>query len=591
SAPYYVNYVNNRPPDLGAEGIIYIPASASPNGKAIVVLANEVSSTLTFYQVESCVSTLNLSLNTSGNTGFCPGDSLLLQNTGNLNANYQWVKNGINVSGATSPSIQTSSPGSYMLIIDKGVGCKDTTNIVNVSAYPLPNAIITPTGTQEICQGDSLTVSVSSASSYLWSGLQTSQTIVVTNAGNYAVTVIDSNGCSKSSDTVVVNVNALPTVSVTSSGPSVICQGDSVVFTSSSASSYLWSNGATTQNISASLSGNYFVTVTDTNGCSKTSGVQNLNVNTLPVANISAGGPAIFCQGDSVTLLSSAAASYLWSNGATTQQITVSTAGNYSVTITDNNGCSNTSAVQNVIVNSLPLVTANSATVCLGDTIVLSASGATTYIWNTGATTAAITVTGTSPQVIYSVTGTDNNGCSAAVTNTLTTNPLPNVSAVSSAPGDSICSGNTITLNGAGASNYAWSGGIVNGVAFSPSASLTYTVTGTDVNGCSNTYALGVTVNACLGLDVENILFLVNVFPNPANDILNMTFSGSREDLKFELMNGIGQVLITEKSESVNSVNENTIQMNVNELSNGVYFLNVSDNNSNVKTIRVVINK
>ncbi|MFN5183891.1 MAG: choice-of-anchor I family protein [Bacteroidota bacterium] len=591
SAPYYVNYVNNRPPDLGAEGIIYIPASASPNGKAIVVLANEVSSTLTFYQVESCVSTLNLSLNTSGNTGFCPGDSLLLQNTGNLNANYQWVKNGINVSGATSPSIQTSSPGSYMLIIDKGVGCKDTTSIVNVSAYPAPNAIITPTGTQEICQGDSLTISVSLANTYLWSELQTSQTIVVTNAGNYAVTVIDSNGCSKSSDTVVVNVNALPTVSVTSSGPSVICQGDSVVFTSSSASSYLWSNGATTQNISASLSGNYFVTVTDTNGCSKTSGVQNLNVNTLPVANISAGGPAIFCQGDSVTLLSSAAASYLWSNGATTQQITVSTAGNYSVTITDNNGCSNTSAVQNVIVNSLPLVTANSATVCLGDTIVLSASGATTYIWNTGATTAAITVTGTSPQVIYSVTGTDNNGCSAAVTNTLTTNPLPNVSAVSSAPGDSICSGNTITLNGAGASNYAWSGGIVNGVAFSPSASLTYTVTGTDVNGCSNTYALGVTVNACLGLDVENILFLVNVFPNPANDILNMTFSGSREDLKFELMNGIGQVLITEKSESVNSVNENTIQMNVNELSNGVYFLNVSDNNSNVKTIRVVINK
>jgi metal-sulfur cluster biosynthetic enzyme len=455
----------------------------------------------------------------------------------------------------------------------------------------LPNAIITPTGTQEICQGDSLTVSVSSASSYLWSGLQTSQTIVVTNAGNYAVTVIDSNGCSRSSDTVSVSVNTLPNVTVSNSGPSVICEGDSVVFTSSSAASYLWSNGATTQNISGTSSGNYFVTVTDTNGCSKTSGVLNLNVNTLPVANISAGGPAIFCQGDSVQLSTSSASSYIWSNGATTQNITVNNGGSYSVTITDGNGCSGTSAVQNVIVNPLPLVAVNSATICIGDTAQLIASGANTYLWNTGVNTANVSIVGSTPSVNYTVTGTDINGCINSAIATVTTNALPSVNAISNAQGDSICSGNSIVLNGSGALNYVWSGNIQNGVAFSPVSTQTYTLTGTDVNGCTNTDLITLTVNACLGIVTGVQQVEINVFPNPASDILNITFSGSREDLKFALMNGIGQVLMTEKSETVNSVNENTIQMNVNELSNGVYFLNVSDNNSNLKTIRVVINK
>jgi hypothetical protein len=591
NAPYYVKYVNNRPPDLGAEGIIYIPASASPNGKAIVVLANEISSSLTFYQVESCVSTLNLSLNTSGTTGFCPGDSLLLQNSGNTNANYQWVKNGIAVTGATSPTLNAMTAGSYALVIDKGVGCKDTTASVIVLAYSAPNANLSLSGSQEICQGDSLTLSVSTASTYLWSGQQTSQTIVVTSAGNYAVTVIDSNGCSKSSDTVVVNVNPLPAVSVSNSGPSVICQGDSVVFTSSSAASYLWSTGATTQSINATLSGNYFVTVTDTNGCSKTSGVQNLNVNAIPVVNISAVGTTSFCQGDSVTLLSSPASFYLWSNGATTQQITVNTAGNYSVTVTDANNCSNTSTAQNVIVNAPPLVMANSAIVCLGDTVLLTATGATTYSWSTGATTAAITVSGLIPQETFTVTGTDNNGCSTVATTTLTTNPLPNVSATSDAIGDSICLGNSIVLSGSGATTYSWSGGVVDGVAFSPSSSQTYTLTGTDVNGCSNSNTLHVTVNTCLGLMEANPLAAFNVFPNPANEILNITFAGNREDVKFSLYNAIGQVMMTEKSGDIQNLNENTLQMNVNELSNGVYFLNVSSGNSNTKTIRLVINK
>ncbi|MFN6038497.1 MAG: choice-of-anchor I family protein [Bacteroidota bacterium] len=590
NAPYYVKYVNNRPPDLGAEGIIYIHPSESPNGKGLIILANEISSTLTIYQIESCVNTLSLALNTSSSTGFCPGDSVLLQNTGNVNANFQWVKNGQPILGATNSSIQTNTAGNYSLIIDKGIGCKDTSAIIQVVAYTSPSAVITPAGQQQICQGDTLTFSVPQANSYLWSNLQTTQQLQITAAGNFAVTVVDSNGCSKSSDTVNVIVNSLPTVSVSASGSTIICQGDSVLFTASIASEYLWSSGDTTQSISATVNGNYFVTVTDSNGCSKSSSTQTVLVNLLPIANITSVGSTTFCQGDSVQLNASNATSYLWSNGATTQNIKVTNGGNYSVTITDGNGCSASSAVQNVIVNSLPLVTVNSATLCIGDTAQLTASGANTYLWNTGVNTPSVSIVGSSPFVSFTVTGLDINGCSNSAIASVITNALPSVNATSNAQGDSICSGNSIVLNGSGALNYVWTGGIQNGVAFSPVSTQTYTLTGTDVNGCKNTDLITVTVNACLGLSTSVQDALINVFPNPANDMINVSMSGLNEKTQVVMMNAVGQIVLTEKSGLTTSEKE-TIQFDVQELSNGVYFMNVFTESGNKKTVRVVINR
>src|SRR5262249_13993584 len=141
---------------------------------------------------------------------------------------------------------------------------------------------------------------------------------------------------------------------ITASGPTAFCPGGSVTLTASSGSSYAWSNGATTQSITVSAGGSYRVTVTGANGCSATSPDTVVTINTPAPATITAGGPTPFCAGGSVTLTANSGASYAWSNGATTQSITVNASGNYSVTVTDANGCSATSSSTAVTVNALP---------------------------------------------------------------------------------------------------------------------------------------------------------------------------------------------------------------------------------------------
>src|SRR2546423_6025477 len=101
----------------------------------------------------------------------------------------------------------------------------------------------------------------------------------------------------------------LPTPVITAGGPTTFCTGGSVTLTASSASSYLWSSGATTQSITVNASGSYSVTVTDANGCSATSSATAGTVDPLPIPHIPAGGPTTFCAGSNVTLTASSASS------------------------------------------------------------------------------------------------------------------------------------------------------------------------------------------------------------------------------------------------------------------------------------------
>jgi hypothetical protein len=128
-------------------------------------------------------------------------------------------------------------------------------------------------------------------------------------------------------------------------------------------SNYLWSTGATTASITVKTSGNYTLTVKDANGCSSAVSSQAVTVNPLPVATIAAGGPTTFCPSGTVILTASAGSSYLWSTGATTQSINATSTGNYTVTVTNSNGCSVTSASMAVLVQDLvsPVFTSTQA--------------------------------------------------------------------------------------------------------------------------------------------------------------------------------------------------------------------------------------
>ena len=425
-----------------------------------------------------------------GPTTFCEGGSVIL--TSSAASSYLWN------TGATTQSITVSASGSYSVTVTDPNGCSATSAATSVTVNQLPTPAITPGGPTTFCQGGSVILTSSASSSYLWNTGATTQSITVGTSGSYSVTVTDANGCSATSAATSVTVNPLPTTTITPGGPTTFCQGGSVILTSSVASSYLWNTGATTQSITISASGSYSVTVTDANGCSATSAATSVTVNPLPTPAITPGGPTTFCQGGSVILTSSAGSSYLWNTGATTQSITVSTSGAYSVTVTDGNTCSATSAATSVTVNPLPTPTitpGGPTTFCQGGSVVLTSSVASSYMWNTGATTQSITV---STSGAYSVTVTDGNTCSAiSAATSVTINALPTASInyagnpfctslVSATPTVTVLTGGPFTATSfsstAGLSINTSTGVITPGSSTPGTYTVTYSFTG--ANGC-----------------------------------------------------------------------------------------------------------
>ncbi|HRH67236.1 MAG TPA: hypothetical protein PLU53_13115, partial [Bacteroidia bacterium] len=184
-------------------------------------------------------------------------------------------------------------------------------------------ATITASGPTSFCTGGSVTLTANSGSQYLWSpGGQTTRSITVSTSGNYSVRVTNSSGVNATSSAVTVTVSSTMTApTITASGPTSFCAGGSVTLTSSTAGAYLWSNSATTQSITVTSAGNYTVRAT-TGGCSATSAATTVSITTTATTpTITASASLNICPGKPITLTSSAANGYLWSNGATTRSI------------------------------------------------------------------------------------------------------------------------------------------------------------------------------------------------------------------------------------------------------------------------------
>ena len=194
--------------------------------------------------------------------------------------------------------------------------------------------------------------------------------IDASTAGSYLITYTDTDS---STATFNLTINSLPTANIT--GALSFCAGSSTVLTATSASSYLWSTGQTTRELTVTSGGSYSVTITDSNGCSATSSIVTVTEHPLP--NVEITGTLTYCAGNTTTLTAPAGlSSYLWSTGATTQSINV-TAGTYTVTGTDANGCSATSSASTV--TELPLdsatVTYSSSAYCQMPTGALAVDG------------------------------------------------------------------------------------------------------------------------------------------------------------------------------------------------------------------------
>ncbi|CAN5177120.1 hypothetical protein BH09BAC5_BH09BAC5_08130 [soil metagenome] len=221
---------------------------------------------------------------------------------------------------------------------------------------------VTSQGPVTFCSGGSVTLDAGSYpnGSFLWSNGATTQTISVNASGSYSCTVTKSSGCVGTSNSVSVTVNANPTApTISANGPTSFCTGDSVVLSSNQTSGNMWSTNATTQAITVTNSGSYTVTYTNANGCSATSNSTTVSVSSSPAPTISISGSTALCPGDSVVLTSSSANTYLWSNGATAQSITVTAAGTYSVIVTNTNACNGVGTSSAVTVTTLTAPTSS----------------------------------------------------------------------------------------------------------------------------------------------------------------------------------------------------------------------------------------
>ena len=456
----------------------------------------------------------------SGNTVICSGIGTSL--TASSGTDYLWS------TGETTQSISVNNPGTYSVTVTNSNGCSNSaTQTVSLMEQP------TILGNNHICSGQSTTLSASGSGSYAWSNGASTSFITVNTPGNYTVTVTLPNGCS-SSATVNVSVGTTPTPTIL--GSTTFCQGQSSTLTANGGVSYAWSNGGTGNSVSVSQSGIYTVTATNAEGCSATANV-TVTVNPLPSVNIS--GNSSFCQGDNVTLTATGASTYVWSNASTNASITVSSAGNYTVSGTDANGCSNI-ATKTVSVNPTyntplthsicqgesynfygqnlttagtythtlqtingcdsvltltlalkalptPAIT-GSTSLCQGQTTTLTANGGVSYLWSNASTNNSISV---SQSGIYTVTATNAEGCSAIANVTVTVNPTPSINISGNT---TLCAGNSTTLTASGSDSYSWSTGD-NTASVSISAFGVYTVTGTSTEGCSNTATVTVLVS------------------------------------------------------------------------------------------------
>ncbi|MEY3074586.1 MAG: hypothetical protein RJB25_223 [Bacteroidota bacterium] len=300
-------------------------------------------------------------------------------------------------------------------------------------------------------------------------------------------------------------------------------------------------------------------------------------VNALPATpTITASGSTSFCTGGSVDLTSSAASGNTWSTNATTATITVATTGSYSVTVTDANGCASTSAPISVNVSNAPAptISASSTQACSGDVVTVTSSAADSYSWSTGETTQSIQVT---DNATVSVTVTNANACngvgqSAATTITFTATPT--------AAGSFTTAGNVVTFanTSTGATSYSWDfGDFTNSSATAPAhayaANGTYTVVLTAINGnCSSTATFEISIE--VGLEEANAMNLM-VYPNPASTQVLVAFDNTAAG-SVQIIDAMGRIVV---SETLNTIGAVALPIDVSQLADGTYTIQVTNAN------------
>jgi gliding motility-associated-like protein len=516
----------------------------------------------------------------SSNGPICPGQTLQLFSEYSSDANYTWSGPNSFTSTLENPTISnvnTSNSGTYSLNYSfDGLDCIVDTSIV-VTIYSAPT-IQTSSFTNPTCYNAnngtaSVTISGNSSVTYLWSTGATTSSISNLSAGTYTVTITGSNGCtSTQSFTLTQPLLLTASASVTSNynGYNISCyngtNGSAQVVASGGTSpyTYLWSNNATTSTLSSISAGTYSVTVTDSKGCTATSSVTLTQPTILQLSN--ANQTAIACFGGNtgaidITVVGGVTNyTYAWSNAATSQDLSNLLAGNYSVTITDANGCTKTGAYTltqpSTALSSSETHTTISCYNSATGSIDLTVAGGTSpysYSWSNGSTSQDLSAIAAGT---FTVTITDAKGCQTSRSVTIT-QPSSGLSVTSSSVNVSCFGGTNGSINitpsgGTLPYIYTWSNAATTEDLTSISAG-NYSCVVKDANNCTSSVSVTITQpSTSIQFNVSSSN--VSCF-NGSNGSIALTPNGGTAPFVYTWSNGATTASITNITQGTYSVN------------------------------------
>ena len=395
---------------------------------------------------------------------------------------YNWSN------GAIVQDLNNIPAGTYTCTVTAANGTTAVTSAIAVSGPPSPLGIAQTNSTPMACNGTGATITVNASGgwspyNYAWNNGQTGPTASGLSPGTYTVTATDIYGCSKVA-TLHTDALAIPSPSITTAP--YTCTGTLTLESGGPYTSYLWQNGASGPSLEIFTAGTYTVTVTNENGCT---GTASTDIAAIPERlQVLLNGPNRICAGSTAVISANEGfAGYAWSTGSQELQISVTEAGVYTVTATDAYNCTSTSQLQ-VALMELPDPQITFGPFNCNGFITLSTGTFAAYAWSNGSQTASVNA---ETSGIYTVTVTNDEGCTGIADVAVMIPELPDPQITTSA-------GFNYSVNvsvNIGYTSYLWSNGVQNPY-FTTLESGLYTVTVTDVTGCTGTAEVTVQIEA-----------------------------------------------------------------------------------------------
>lgn len=481
--------------------------------------------TVTNYTATS--NTLAATITPAGATAICSGSSVILKANTGTGYTYQWKKDGVNITGATSANYTATTAGSYQVKIVAGTQTAWSAPLT-VTTGVAPAATITAGGSLTFASGGGVNLQANTGTGFTYVWMKNNVAIPgataslyrATTAGSYTVVVKNSTGCSKTSAAVTVNVSGAFAATITPAGATAICSGSSVVLKANTGTGYIYQwkkngvniTGATAANYTATTAGSYQVKIISG---SQTAWSAPLSITTgvTPTATITAGGSLTFAAGGGVNLQANTGTglTYVWMKnnvaipGATSSLYRATAAGVYTVVVKNSTGCTKTSAGVTVNVSggfAATITPSGSTTICQGSSVLLRANTGSGFIYQwkkngvniTGATAATYSATTAGSYQVKIISGTQT-AWSAPLSVTIGAMPVVSIKANGST---TLSAGGYVTLSATAGTGfgYQWK---KNGVNISGANSINYNA------NASGTYTCYITRNGACGVNTNGI--------------------------------------------------------------------------------------